>query len=424
MLKTRAISAEKRPRGGLSKRRFGSSALLLLFLVFAAFFATAQRALADTGMPDPGAIEATVDPGMQAPPVSPTVSQDAGTDQAATADASLVHPEQSNTIESAPTDSSGALNATQENDAAVAGAAANGASTGQEAGGGSTAAAPPSDTDQQAATDQAANAAAAAVQPQQTNVVIIIRVNSPGDDVISQTNTVSVVGVAANQGSTDQHQGSTTQDPTPAGASASGTSDPTQSPAAGGSTPPTDGQPQPSGAVPQSAQSANAAKQLVQPLGAVQGQRPHAARALSILASSGGSNGKPPASEHQQGSAPRPNGDGVGSVSPAIAATASGSPVAEPNATPVSTSGSVGHHAAAPVARGQKSEPLRHRFADWLRGGAQAALPPDAGSGTRSFWAMLGLMTLAALLAGGLAWAALTRMPSVRGVARFPFGRW
>ena len=68
---------------------------------------------------------------------------------------------------------------------------------------------------QQATSDQAANAAAAAVQPQQSNVVIIIRINSPGDDVVSQTNVISVVAVGANQSSTAQSSGPPTACTTP-----------------------------------------------------------------------------------------------------------------------------------------------------------------------------------------------------------------
>jgi hypothetical protein len=62
-------------------------------------------------------------------------------------------------------------------------------------------------TDQQSTTDQNANATATAEQPQQSNVVIIIRINSPGDDVVTQTNVVSVVAVGANQSSTTQNSG-------------------------------------------------------------------------------------------------------------------------------------------------------------------------------------------------------------------------
>jgi hypothetical protein len=399
MVKSRAISAENEPQAGFGKRRFAFAALLT-FLLFAAFFGVAQRAAADTGTPDPGAIEATIDPTVPAAPVSPAVTQDAATGQAASADATAAQPQQSNSIEAAPTDSSGPVDASQQNEAAVAGAAANGASTSQAAGGESTADGQPSETDQQAATDQASNAAAAAVEPQQSNVVIIIRVNSPGDDSVSQTNVVSVVGAAANQGSTTQQQGSSTQDPAPAGSPASGTSDPTRSQPTGGPTPPTDGQPQSSGAVPQSAQSANAAQQPVQPTDAVQGQRPHGARALSILGSSGGSNASPPAPEHQS-AAPttataRLLGGGVSAAN--VASTAAD---LKPAASEQRSGGL--------VARGKRTEPIHYGIASWLdraRGAASQVAEPR-----RDDRPDLGLMTLTALALGLLAWVALTWLP-------------
>jgi hypothetical protein len=413
MLKTRAITAEKRPLRGLRTRKCASAALLLAFLLFAAFFVTAQQAAADTGIPDSGAIEATTDPTIQAPPVSMAVLQDAATGQAASADATASNPQQSNAVETAPTDSPGALSASQENDTAVAGAGANDASTSQAAGGESTADGVPSESDQQAATDQAADAAASAVEPQQTNVVIIIRVNSPGDDNISQTNVVSVVGVAANESSTTQHQGSTTQNPAPAGAPTDGASDPTQSQSAGGPTPPTDGRPQPSGAVPQSAQSADAVQQPVQPAGAVQGQRPHGARALSILASSGGSNANPPAPEHQARtatpSASRTQG-GVESASLAGSSAADSASTADSKAVPAA------HRTAARTHKGRTLGPIRFRVPDWLRGAGEAL--PARTATNNGGWSTIGLMTLAALVAGGLGWALLTWMPPLRGGAR------
>jgi hypothetical protein len=411
MLKTRAITAEKRPLRGLRTRKCASVALLLAFLLFAAFFVPAQQAAADTGIPDSGAIEATTDPTIQAPPVSMAVLQDAATGQAASADATASNPQQSNAVETAPTESPGALSAAQENDATVAGAGANDASTSQAAGGASTADGVPSESDQQAATDQAADAAASAVEPQQSNVVIIIRVNSPGDDNISQTNVVSVVGVAANESATTQHEGPTTQNPAPAGAPTDGASDPTQSQSAGGPTPPTDGRPQPSGAVPQSAQSADAAQQPVQPAGAVQGQRPQGARALSILASSGGSNANPPAPEHQATTATPSASRTQGGVE---SASLAGSSAADSTADSKAVAGA--HRTAAPTHNGRTLEPFRYRVADWFRG-AREALPARTATNNGG-WSTIGLMTLAALVAGGLGWALLTWMPPLRGGAR------
>jgi hypothetical protein len=58
--------------------------------------------------------------------------------------------------------------------------------------------------DQAATTGQQAAADAVAAQPQQPNVVVVVRVNSPGDDVITQTNTVTVDSSAANRSTTTQ----------------------------------------------------------------------------------------------------------------------------------------------------------------------------------------------------------------------------
>src|SRR5947208_6553597 len=247
MLNTGAISAILRPQGGIGLRRF-APLVFVLFVVFAGFFATAQQAGADTGIPASGASGATADLAAQVPPGStavppPTaansvpeapvdpalpVTQDAATAQAAAADAAAGQPQQSNGIGTTRTDSSGDESVSQQNDLAVVGAAVNAAATNQAADSGApTAEGAAGEVGQQATSDQAANAAAAAVQPQQSNVVIIIRINSPGDDVVSQTNVVSVVAVGANQSSTAQSSGPPTASPSgatnPTGASAQGT---------------------------------------------------------------------------------------------------------------------------------------------------------------------------------------------------------
>jgi hypothetical protein len=419
MLKTRAISAEKRPQVGFGRRKLAFAALLA-FLLFAALSATAQRAAADTGMPDSSAIEATIDATSPASPVSTPVAQDAATGQTANAGATAVEPQQSNTIEAAPTDSAGAIDASQGNEAAVAGAAANDASTNQAAGDASTADGEPSESDQQAATDQAANAAAAAVEPQQTNVVIIIRVNSPGDDVVSQTNVVSVVGAAANQGSTAQQQGSTTQDPAPAGAPASGTSDPTQSQPAGGPTPPADGRPQPSRAVPQPAQSAHAAQQLVQPADAVQGQRPQGARALSILGSTAGSNASPPAPEQTSklGANSVPGADD--SVAEAATVTAGPTGLSSREAA----RGVPADHTIGNVNRQHldgRLGALLNRIARWPGNTGNALRSAATVDRAEGGW-NLGLTTLVTLLVGLVGWAVLTLVPSLRRLPRTRIG--
>ena len=58
-----------------------------------------------------------------------------------------------------------------------------------------------------AATQQAATAIANATQNNVQNIVVIIRINSPGDDVISQSNTATAGAVAANTSTTDQASG-------------------------------------------------------------------------------------------------------------------------------------------------------------------------------------------------------------------------
>jgi hypothetical protein len=58
--------------------------------------------------------------------------------------------------------------------------------------------------DQAVATGQDAAADAVAAQPKQPNVVVVVRINSPGDDVIAQTNTVTVDSSASNRSATMQ----------------------------------------------------------------------------------------------------------------------------------------------------------------------------------------------------------------------------
>src|SRR5438876_884633 len=154
MLKTGATSATKRPQGGVGARKF-AVVTLSIFLLFAGFFATAQRASADTGIPPSGVTGATTDSAAGVPPGSTTAippsaagndataapvdisqptAQDAATGQAATADAAAAQPQQSNAIGATRADSSGDDSASQQNEVSVVGAAANGASTDQTAG--------------------------------------------------------------------------------------------------------------------------------------------------------------------------------------------------------------------------------------------------------------------------------------------------
>ena len=415
MLRTGATSATKRPQGGVGARKF-AIVILSSFLLFAGFFGTAQRASADTGIPPSGATEAMTDSAAGVPPGSTTAipppaagndataapvdtsqptAQDAATAQAATADAAAAQAQQSNAIGATRADSSGDDSASQQNDVSVVGAAANGASTDQTAGSPSPAGS------QQAATDQAANAAAAAVQPQQSNVVIIIRINSPGDDAISQTNVVSVVGVAANQSSTSQN-------PAPAPVSAPTTADPTQS-TSGGSAPSSDSQPVQSGGQP--AQSAGATQQPQQAADAVQQPHRQPVRALSILAFAASSTASLPTPEQKATSsttsASRPRAEGAagrsGVFGPNTAAAQSDRASVASDGSSIQAARPQTHRAQG--SRGAALGAVRDRVANWLGRAGSATHPqlPAESAGGMS----LGLMTLTALLVGLLGWAAL-----------------
>ena len=421
MLMTAAKSATKRPQGRIVTGKFAAAALVI-FLAFAGFFATAQRASADTGIPPSGATEAMTDSAAGVPPGSTTAipppaagndataapvdtsqptAQDAATAQAATADAAAAQAQQSNAIGATRADSSGDDSASQQNDVSVVGAAANGASTDQTAD-------PPSpdgtstEPSQQAATDQAANAAAAAVEPQQSNVVIIIRINSPGDDVVSQTNVVSVVGVAANQSSTSQN-------PAPAPVSAPATADPTQS-TSGGSAPSSDSQPVQSGGQP--AQSAGATQQPQQAADAVQQPHRQPVRALSILAFAASSTASLPTPEHKATSsttsASRPRAEGAAGRSGVFGpntATAEGSDRASVASDGSSIQAARPQTHRAQGSRGAALGAVRDRVANWLGRAGSATHPQLPAESARGM--SLGLMTLTALLVGLLGWAAL-----------------
>src|SRR3954452_6135434 len=89
----------------------------------------------------------------------------------------------------------------------------------------------------EAATQQAATAVASATQNNVQNIVVIIRINSPGDDVISQSNTANAGAAATNASTTQQGSGATgpTDRPdstTSTGAPAAGNA-PTAAPAQG-----------------------------------------------------------------------------------------------------------------------------------------------------------------------------------------------
>jgi len=421
MLTTGATSATKRPQGGVGARKFAVATLSIL-LLFAGFFATAQRASADTGNPPSGATGAMTDSAAGVPPGSTTAipppaagndataapvdtsqptAQDVATTQAATADAAAAQAQQSNAIGATRADSSGDDSASQQNDVSVVGAAANAASTDQMAGSPS----PPgasAEGGQQAATDQAANTAAAAVQPQQSNVVIIIRINSPGDDAISQTNVVSVVGVAANQSSTSQN-------PAPAGVLAPGAADSPQSSSDASSVPSTDGQPVQSGGQP--AQSAGARQQPQQSADAVQQHR-QPVRALSILAFAASSSASLATPEHKATSsttsASRPRAEGAAGRSGVFGpntAAAEGSDRASVESDASSIQAARPQAQRAQGSRVAALGAVRDRVASWLGRTAVATHPQLPAESARGM--SLGLMTLTALLVGLLGWAAL-----------------
>ena len=435
MLNTGAISAILRPQGGIGARRF-APLVFVLFAVFAGFFAMAQQAGADTGIPASGASGAIADLAAQVPPGStavppPTaansvpeapvdpalpVTQDAATAQAAAADAAAGQPHQSNGIGTTRTDSSGDESVSQQNDLAVVGAAVNAAATDQAADSGApTADDAPGEVGQQATSDQAANAAAAAVQPQQSNVVIIIRINSPGDDVVSQTNVVSVVAVGANQSSTAQSSGPPTASPSgatnPIGASAQGTDgQAAQSPSAAQAQQ-QQGQPaQVPGAVQHPAHSSLA----------LQLQRP-APSALAILLSSASSNASWTAPKSQGGSPTtsanrlRRGGDrgrSGASASRTLASQQSAGPSG--NSTPVAKTGGAARSTGAhDSAAGATLEAVRDHLGS-LFSRTRLAPPSQIAANAASGGPNFALATLAALLVGLLGWGALTWLPSTR----------
>jgi len=443
MLTTGAISTIQPPKGGIGVLKLAAGALFL-FLLFAGFLATAQPAGADTGIPTSAALEAMAasaaevpsgstagvppaagDGAPQAPvDVAQPPSQDAATTQGATADAAAAQPQQSNGIGETRIDSSGDESVSQQNDVAVVGAAANAASTGQAASPG-----PPSgdgpaaaEAGQQATTDQAADAAAAAAQPQQSNVVIIIRINSPGDDAVSQTNVVSVVAVGANQGSTTQNPAAG-QNPAPVapaletsapGTSAPATTGPTQSPSSAAPAPLPDAQP---------GQSSNAGQRLVEhPATVVQQLGPQARRALSILTSSASSNALPAAPEFQTAapttSVTRPQSGGAAGRSGAsgpgnVAAPASSGSSVDSDVLPVQTASTVAHKSARQSSSADRVGALPGRIARWL-GRTPALAGPQLGREDSGRGMNLALLTLTALLVGLLGWAALTWPPLLR----------
>jgi hypothetical protein len=338
--------------GVTGKRKFALAAVLT-FILFAGFLATAQRARADTGSPDPNTAGE-----VAAPP-----SQDNSTT-------------------------------------------------------------PQTTTDQQSTTDQTANPTATAAQPQQTNVVIIIRVNSPGDDVVTQTNIVSVVAVGSNQSSTTQNSG--LPGSSAAGTDAStGSSDPTGMDGQTTDVQPTEGQAAPvPGAAPQRSQPAPAGAPTQVPSGVQQpanqpaqaaaaAAAPQRPGALAILASSVRSTanreaptspgGSPTMSaKHLRRGGARGRSDASASR-PSVGVQASGF-AAKPTST-----GKVDGKAKSANLHASNAATLAAKDAgpSWLDRARFTPPTPvaanDQGSGTN-----LGLTTLTALLVGLIGWMVFT----------------
>lgn len=363
-----------------------------------------QRAAADTGSP---AAQPTGDSAGQVAPAPSVETQDATTTQTGTADAAAPQAQQANSVGADRTDSSGADTVTQENAVSVLGASANDASTSQAIG-----PAPPTggSSDQQAATTQDATATAAAQQPQQSNVVIIIRINSPGDDVVSQTNTVSVVAVGANQSSTSQ--GPSAQDAASSGDANSppNGSDGT-SPASTDSqpAPATDAAQQPAQApdTAQPAQAQSAAPDVAQP------PNPGASAELLIRTSFPSPDASSPATAD---GAPSPTTSALdrpgGGARRRSGASAAGTVI-----EPASTLSAPLARPAVHVSAGRILHAVGGRLQRWFTPSAVAPASQVVAAGPGG-GVNLGLTTLAALLVGLLGWSLVTWLPQARGLLR------
>lgn len=223
--KTSSTTFLQRPFGGGATRAFRVA--LVLSLLIATFLATARNAAADDSAPPSPVAGAVADATTPAAPAAAvTAAQDASTTQGANGAAVAGDLSQTNAI--GTSSDSGAVSATasQANTVTSDAAAANTAATSQTASqdtpsatqDGASTAPPPApasggsagaqDTAQSANTTQNAGAVAAATGIQQINVIIIIRVNSPGDDVISQSNVVDAIASATNTATPTQTQGS------------------------------------------------------------------------------------------------------------------------------------------------------------------------------------------------------------------------
>jgi hypothetical protein len=166
-----------------------------------------------------------------------------------------------------------------------------------------------------AATQQAATAIANATQNNVQNIVVVIRINSPGDDVISQSNTAAAVAVPTNTATTQQGTGAAA----PADqADPSGSPDATATPADGASGGGTQAAGSPPAPSPAQAEPP-ATTPAVTPLRVLTAAPERARPRIAV---------PPPASSDRAGAAHRRG------------------PAAEPAATPVRTAGKPTHSVA------------------------------------------------------------------------------
>jgi hypothetical protein len=134
-----------------------------------------------------------------------------------------------------------------------------------------------------AATEQAATAVADASQNHVQNVVVIIRINSPGDDVINQSNTSIANGVATNTSSTGQGTGTApaTDEPSQGGDASTRAPAPSSSPSPGNgssTTPSAASGPTPDAAAAAAEKRATPGPERARPRSFAAAQRPSAAR--------------------------------------------------------------------------------------------------------------------------------------------------
>jgi hypothetical protein len=248
---------------------------------------------------------------------------------------------------------------------------------------------------QGAGTDQAASAGAAATASPQTNVVVVVRINSPGDDVITQTNGITVDATASNESSTSQDQAPAVS--SPSGTLPSPVSQPGSAPAS------SDAQSESAAAPP------NGGPQSSQPKRVVRGRW--------MLAASASSSATPPAlvqapAAHAPKPPDRTRSTAVAardhSAAPARATRVAAAARGLPAHGTVLRDSNQGHAEAAPA----RALPARW-FAAAIRPVASAPIAAQTPAGS-DFTAL----TIAALLTGLVAWAALAWLPPSRRFLR------